>query len=218
MTDKQNPSFTRYYGLPNGAAKAYFVCQKYLNNGQNALFVSSSDTDDFDDAAHEFAPRGAQVFHLPETDTGRLNALYALLAPASGPRLVSTSYEMLSTPLPDPEEFKKSLFIVHRGDTMRRQELLDRLEQADGRKPILYTTRAAYRLYLQDRLPEYQVWIRDILKKPRLEDGRNWLFWQYTGRGRLEGYAGEEKFIDLNVFGGSEDEWQSYLESCRAAG
>ena len=98
------------------------------------------------------------------------------------------------------------------------EELLDRLEQADGRKPILYTTRTAYRLYLQDRLPEYQVWIRDILKKPRLEDGRNWLFWQYTGRGRLEGYVGEGKFIDLNVFGGSEDEWQNYLEICRAAG
>ena len=130
MTDKQTPSFSRYYGLPNGAAKAYFVCQKYLNNGQNALFVSSADTDDFDNAAHEFAPRGAQVFHLPETDTGRLNALYYLLAPAAGPRLISTSYEMLHTPLPDPEEFKKRLFIVHRGDTMRRQELLDRLESA----------------------------------------------------------------------------------------
>ena len=130
MTDKQNPSFTRYYGLPNGAAKAYFVCQKYLNNGQNALFVSSADTDDFDNAAHEFAPRGAQTFHLPETDTGRLNALYSLLAPASGPRLISTSYEMLHTPLPDPKEFKDRLFVVHRGDTMRRQELLDRLEAA----------------------------------------------------------------------------------------
>ena len=130
MTDKQTPSFSRYYGLPNDAAKAYFVCQKYLNNGQNALFVSSADTDDFDNAAHEFAPRGAQVFHLPETDTGHLNALYYLLAPAAGPRLISTSYEMLHTPLPDPEEFKKRLFIVHRGDTMRRQELLDRLESA----------------------------------------------------------------------------------------
>ena len=90
MTDKQNPSFTRYYGLPNGAAKAYFVCQKYLNNGQNALFVSASDTDDFDCAAREFAPRGAQVFHLPETDTGRMNALYELLSPASGPRSSSS--------------------------------------------------------------------------------------------------------------------------------
>ncbi len=130
MTDKQKPSFTRYYGLPNGAAKAYFVCQKYLNNGQNALFVSSADTDDFDNAAHEFAPRGAQTFHLPETDTGRLNALYSLLSPATGPRLFSTSYEMLHTPLPDPKEFKDRLFVVHRGDTLRRQELLDRLEAA----------------------------------------------------------------------------------------
>ena len=130
MTDKQNPSFTRYYGLPNGAAKAYFVCQKYLNNGQNALFVSASDTDDFDCAAREFAPRGAQVFHLPETDTGRMNALYELLSPASGPRLLSTSYEALAVPLPAPEEFKKRLFTVHRGTTLRRQELLDRLEAA----------------------------------------------------------------------------------------
>lgn len=91
------------------------------------------------------------------------------------------------------------------------EKLLERLEQADGRKPILYTTRAAYRLYLADKLPEYQVWVRDILQKPRLEDGRDWLFWQYTGRGRLEGYAGEEKFIDLNVFAGSEADWQQYL-------
>ena len=130
MTDKQNPSFTRYYGLPNGAAKAYFVCQKYLNRNQNALFITASDTDDFDNAAHEFAPRGAQTFHLPETDTGRLNALYSLLSPATGPRLFSTSYELLHTPLPDPKEFKDRLFVVHRGDTLRRQELLDRLEAA----------------------------------------------------------------------------------------
>ena len=59
MTDKIQTHPTRYYGLPNGAAKAYFVCQKYLNNGQNALFVTSCETDDFDSAAREFAPRGA---------------------------------------------------------------------------------------------------------------------------------------------------------------
>ncbi len=130
MTESKTKSPTRYYGLPNGAAKAYFVCQKYLNNGLNALFVTLSDTDDFDNAAREFAPRGAQTFHLPETDTGRMNALYELLAPASGPRLLSCSYEALSQPLPDPKEFQKRLFIVRRGDTQRRQELLDRLEAA----------------------------------------------------------------------------------------
>ena len=130
MTESKTKSPTRYYGLPNGAAKAYFVCQKYLNNGLNALFVTASDTDDFDNAAREFAPRGAQTLHLPDTDTGRMNALYELLSPAQGPRLLSCSYEALSKPLPDPNEFQKRLFIVRRGDTQRRQELLDRLEAA----------------------------------------------------------------------------------------
>ena len=130
MTESKTKSPTRYYGLPNGAAKAYFVCQKYLNNGLNALFVTASDTDDFDNAAREFAPRGAQTLHLPDTDTGRMNALYELLSPAQGPRLLSCSYEVLSKPLPDPNEFQKRLFIVRRGDTQRRQELLDRLEAA----------------------------------------------------------------------------------------
>ncbi|OUO56196.1 transcription-repair coupling factor [Candidatus Avelusimicrobium gallicola] len=130
MTDKKQTFPSRYYGLPNGAAKAYFVCQKYLNRNQNALFVTSSDTDDFDNAAHEFAPRGAQVFHLPDTDTGRMDALYDLLSPASGPRVLSASYEALSLPLPSPQEFKARLFTVRRGDTLRRQELLDNLQAA----------------------------------------------------------------------------------------
>ncbi len=130
MTEKKKPVPTRYYGLPNGAAQAYFVCQKYINNAQNALFITASETDDFDNAAREFAPRGAQIFHFPDTDTGRMNALYELLNPGQGPRLLSASYEALSVPLPSIETFKKLLFTVHRGDTFRRQELLDRLEQS----------------------------------------------------------------------------------------
>ena len=42
---------------------------------------------------------------------------------------------------------------------------------------------------------------------------RTWKFWQYTGRGRLEGYSGEEKFIDLNVFNGSKEEFDKFVES-----
>ncbi len=130
MTDKKQSLPTRYYGLPNGAAKAYFVCQKYLNEGKSALFVTSGDTDDFDNAAHEFAPRGAQAYHLPDTDTGRMNTLYELLSAQDAPRVLSLSYEALFLPLPDPQIFRSRLFTVHRGDTLRRQELLDRLEAA----------------------------------------------------------------------------------------
>lgn len=130
MTDIQKSSFTRYYGLPNGAAKAYFVCQKYLNHNQNALFVTAAETDDFDNAAREFAPRGAQTFSLPQTDTGRMNSLYELLSGGhAGTRLLSAHYEDLTVPLPDPAEFRTRLFTVKRGATLRRQELLDRLEE-----------------------------------------------------------------------------------------
>jgi len=130
MTKQEKNPFSFFCGLPNGSAKAYFVCQKFLQNSQNALFVSSQDTEDFDEAAREFAPKNARTLSLPETDTGRLAALYRLLETAGGPTLVSAHYETLAEPLPSPEELKNRSFTLRRGDTLRRQELLDKLEAA----------------------------------------------------------------------------------------
>ena len=59
---------------------------------------------------------------------------------------------------------------------------------------------------------DYDLWIRNVITKPKLES-RDWKFWQYSGRGRLEGYNGEEKFIDLNVFNGSKEEFNEFVES-----
>ena len=47
--------------------------------------------------------------------------------------------------------------------------------------------------------------------KPTLADGRDWTFWQYTDRERLDGYRGKEKFIDMNVFGGSAADFEEYV-------
>nr|HPZ53078.1 lysozyme [Clostridia bacterium] len=38
-------------------------------------------------------------------------------------------------------------------------------------------------------------------------DDREWTFWQYSDRGRLNGYDGVERFIDLNVFNGTREEF-----------
>lgn len=43
----------------------------------------------------------------------------------------------------------------------------------------------------------------------------DWLFWQYSNRGRLDGYTGDERFIDLNVFAGDEARWAGFTESAR---
>lgn len=35
----------------------------------------------------------------------------------------------------------------------------------------------------------------------------DWTFWQYSNRHHLKGYNGSERFIDMNVFIGSADEF-----------
>lgn len=89
-------------------------------------------------------------------------------------------------------------------ETVRQQldEMLHLLEEHYGIPPILYATQRAYRLYLAGHYEENPIWIRDVYFSPSLPDGRDWTFWQYSDKGRLAGYAGEEKYIDLNVYAG----------------
>lgn len=94
-----------------------------------------------------------------------------------------------------------------------RQELtvmLGRLEEYYGMKPIIYATEKSYKLYLADAFQEYDIWIRNVITSPRLPDHREWTFWQYTNRGKLEGYQGDEKYIDMNVFRGSSEDFLNY--------
>lgn len=86
----------------------------------------------------------------------------------------------------------------------------DIIENHYGERAIIYTTNEFYKNYLQNRFPDNPIWIRDILSEPSLPDGRGWLFWQYTNRGRLEGISTP---VDLNVFNGSRKEFEELLRS-----
>lgn len=92
-------------------------------------------------------------------------------------------------------------------DALRRelQVMLDRLEDHYGRPPVIYATEDVWELYLAGHFDAYPLWIRNVLSKPRIKEP--WLMWQFTNRARLDGYSGEETFIDVNVFRGSRDEW-----------
>ncbi len=91
--------------------------------------------------------------------------------------------------------------------------MLELLEEHYGQKPIIYATEKSYKLYLSNDYEEYDIWIRNVISKPKLSDNRSWTFWQYTNRGKLDGYNGKEKFIDMNVFNGTKEEYISYLQS-----
>jgi lysozyme len=92
------------------------------------------------------------------------------------------------------------------------QIMLRMLEDHYQQKPIIYATEKSYDLYLSSDYEAYDIWIRNVISKPKLSDNRKWTFWQYTNRERLDGYSGPEKYIDMNVFNGSEEAFHRYLK------
>jgi lysozyme len=86
---------------------------------------------------------------------------------------------------------------------------LETIKKHYGKTPVLYATDSFYKDYIENDYMEYNIWIRDIISKPKLEKNRKWTFWQYANRGRLKGIEG---FVDLNVFHGSEEEYRKFIE------
>ncbi len=93
---------------------------------------------------------------------------------------------------------------------MELKTLLTDLEEFYGLKPIIYCTKETYDLYIANDYSDYDIWIRDVYARPTLCDNRDWTFWQFTNREKLSGYDGAEKFIDVNVFNGSEQDFLEY--------
>lgn len=92
------------------------------------------------------------------------------------------------------------------------QDLLDTLENYYGVRPVIYATESSYSTYIRGNFDEYPLWIRNVYLSPNLGMPGRWTFWQYDSEASLQGYSGEEEHIDLNVFYGSEEEWDKFLE------
>jgi lysozyme len=87
---------------------------------------------------------------------------------------------------------------------------IEKIQEAYGVNPIIYAVYETYDLYIKDDFNDCDIWIRDVFRTPKLSDNRDWTFWQYTDRARINGYNGVEKCIDLNVFNGTSLEFVNY--------
>lgn len=91
-------------------------------------------------------------------------------------------------------------------------ELLQKLESHYGIKPIIYATQSSYEKYISGAYDDYDIWIRNVYFSPYMPDEKQWTFWQYTDKGQLDGYSGDEKYIDINVFNGTEEQFKKYAQ------
>ncbi|MDE6983133.1 MAG: glycoside hydrolase family 25 protein [Lachnospiraceae bacterium] len=89
--------------------------------------------------------------------------------------------------------------------------MLDVLEQQYQMKPIIYTTYTVYNSYIKGEFEEYPLWVRSVYCPPTVFFGNKWSFWQYMDTAMLDGYAGDQKYIDMNVFRGTREELEALM-------
>jgi len=107
-------------------------------------------------------------------------------------------YVLGNAKMPEPEEIASSL-----------QRFLDILEEHYGKKPVIYTTYKFYFRYIRGKFSDYPLWIRNTYYPPL--DIAGWSFWQYCDEGRFEGVADQKGDVDLDVFRGTEVEFQKFF-------
>ena len=83
--------------------------------------------------------------------------------------------------------------------TKRLRIFLAVLEDKYKVKPMIYAQKDVYDKYLREDFKDYPLWVRNVYYPVFLEFGGDWTIWQYKDRGELDGYNGDEKYIDLNV-------------------
>lgn len=88
--------------------------------------------------------------------------------------------------------------------------MINALYEHYGMHPIIYTAEEEYALFIEGGYENNPIWIRGVYSEPQISDGREWTFWQFTNRAKLEGYDGEERFIDMNVFNGSLEDFKDF--------
>lgn len=86
---------------------------------------------------------------------------------------------------------------------------LRELEKYYGVKPIIYTNISTYKKYIEGNFEEYDLWISRLCKEPEDE---NWIFWQYSHSGTLQGIDHD---VDLNTFNGGYEEFDKYIRKLK---
>jgi lysozyme len=82
------------------------------------------------------------------------------------------------------------------------------VEAKYGVKPIIYTNAKFYETYLAGSFDNYPLWVAHYLVNNKPNITRNWLFWQHSERGRVNGIL---ENVDFNVFNGGNWALQSLL-------
>lgn len=87
-----------------------------------------------------------------------------------------------------PEQLRKEMIIW-----------LSIVENHYGVKPIIYTNVDFYKRYLGREFDKYPLWVAHYYQTQQPRINREWIFWQHSDAGRVNGVISK---VDFNVFNG----------------
>ncbi len=92
-------------------------------------------------------------------------------------------------------------------DELIKERILAMVEYLNlrGLAPTLYCNKTDYYKYMADDFPGNSLWICSFSQDPI---SAPWTFWQHNHKGSVKGIKGA---VDLNVFGGSREEWTDFI-------
>lgn len=68
-----------------------------------------------------------------------------------------------------------------------------------GKKPILLGNEVAYNVFVKRHFNDYRFWLKSVIKTPNKSSTNfNWLIWQYSARGLINGVSGYAKLNTTN--------------------
>ena len=188
------------YGIDVSHYQKEVDWQKVRENEIAFAFVKATEGKSLKDRKFEENWEGA-------VGAGIIRGAYHFYLPHLNPEVQAENF--IATVKLSPGDLPPVLDIEKRGRKpikQFRKELkvwLDKIEEAYGAKPIIYTGYNFYQSHLAGHFDDYHLWIAHYkIPKLKLEksDKVKLAFWQHTEDGAIEGVEGN---VDCNVFYGS---------------
>ena len=94
--------------------------------------------------------------------------------------------------MPRVKEFREQLSVF-----------IEEVRRTYGKRPILYATLEVYESYLQGWSDADRLWMTSASGSPEFPKDQDWIIWQHTDRGRVDGVPYR---VDMNVFNGTPEQ------------
>ena len=76
-----------------------------------------------------------------------------------------------------------------------------------GKRPVIYTNKECYKMYIEDNFTDNPLWICDLHNEPG-NVYKNWVIWQCSHNGKIAGVVDD---LDLNYYRNSFDDFKKLL-------